>query len=516
MALRLQVQSTLSYSKSLIYYSRLPQRQQSIVSNMKCRASTHSCEPTSNRRSVETFIVVIQNDCKNNLNFLTYLGKAFIIRTKKLKEQKKHRLDDRSMGQIEEIKKALDSIVCKKDMKTKENESLHATVLRFRLLRQHGYQSTYNCGLGIFIHLKDNAGNFKATYFEDEKGILSLYEASHLAIEGESTLEEIKHFIRTLLNKINGNMESNLAKQRLARWFIDVYEKKENIVPVLIELAKLDFNMIQAVHQENAIDLSKWWKNLGLRDKLTFARDSMIQSFLWTLGSNPEPQFSDIRMELTNFIMLITTIDDIYDVYGLLEELELSTDAVERWDVKAMEQLPDYMKICFFALFNTLFNTINESAYFHLKTHRFDCLLFLKKVWIDLCKSYLLEAKWYHNSHKTTLEEDLNNTVVSIGGYVMCVHSFFVLQQTTPEEDFDCLSQYLSIAHWSSMIARLANDLGTSVDELKRADVLKSIQYYRHQTAWKQINKDTFTNDSLLPQLYIKINVNLTGMPLCV
>ncbi|KAJ4978805.1 hypothetical protein NE237_009585 [Protea cynaroides] len=481
-----------------------------------------------------------------------------MIRTKKLEDEVKHRLDDGALGQLdlleliddierlglgyhfeEEIRKALDTVVSMEDMETMTNENLHATALRFRLLRQHGYEVNQ----GMFNHLKDEAGNFKASYFKDEKGILSLYEASHLAVEGENILEVAKHFTRIALRVISCNMESNLAKQVIhalelplhwrmprleARWYIDVYEKKENSILALTELAKLDFNMVQAIHQENAADLSRWWKNLGLGDQLSFARDSQIQCFLWTLGLNPEPQFNNFRVELTKVNMLITTIDDVYDVYGSLEELELFTDAVKRWDIKAMEQLPDYMKMCFLALFNT----VNEMAYFHLKEHGFDSLPFLKKVWIDLCKAYLIEAKWYYKGHKTTLEEYLNNAVISIGCNVILVHSFFSLQQTVPEEGFDCISQFLSLLHWSSIIVRLTDDIGTSAAELERGDVLKSIQSYMHQTgaseevahehishlideAWKQINKNTFTNDSLLPQPFIKTCVNLARMSQC-
>ncbi|KAJ4978048.1 hypothetical protein NE237_008828 [Protea cynaroides] len=481
MALHLQVLSILSYSKAgLIDCKSLPPgpplSHQSILSNIKCHASTHSCEPTTNRRSANYQLSIRGMDDMTKI-FGNYFfdniivqGEDYIIRANKLKKEVKHRIDDGSMGQLD-LSLSL---------------SLSLTLVNFKFT------------------------DFKASYFKDEKGILSLYEASHLAVEGESILEEAKDFTRRTLKEINGNMESNLAKQvnhalkfplhwrmpRLeASWYIDVYEKKENSFPALTELTKLDYNMVQAVHQENAADLPRWWKNLGLGDQLSFARDTLIQCFLWTLDSKPEPQFRNFRVELTKVNMLITMIDDVYDVYGTLEELELFTNAVERWDIKAIEQLPDYMKMCFLAFFNT----VNEMTYFHLKEHEFDSLPFPKENGIDLCKSYLIEAKWYYKGHKTTLEEYLNNAVTSIGGNVILI-----------------------LIHYFFLIA-----------ELKRGDVLKSIQSYMHQTgaseevarehishlideAWKQINKNKFTKDSLLPQPFIKTCVNLARISLCI
>ncbi|XP_020974005.1 isoprene synthase, chloroplastic-like [Arachis ipaensis] len=67
----------------------------------------------------------------------------------------------------------------------------------------------------------------------------------------------------------------------------------------------------------------------------------------------------------------------------------LFTDAVERWDVNTINNLPDYMIFCFL----TLYNTINEMAFDIFIDHAVKCLPHLKKAWCDLCKSFLQEAK---------------------------------------------------------------------------------------------------------------------------
>jgi len=56
-----------------------------------------------------------------------------------------------------------------------------------------------------------------------------------------------------------------------------------------------------------------------------------MECFFWTVGMAYEPQFSNLRRGLTKVTALVTTIDDVYDVYGSLDELELFTDAVHRF-----------------------------------------------------------------------------------------------------------------------------------------------------------------------------------------
>ncbi|KAJ4850699.1 putative terpene synthase 12, partial [Turnera subulata] len=277
----------------------------------------------------------------------------------------------------EDIKRKLDKVFSSRACFFSSPKSLHATALCFRLLRQHGYDISQD----IFSSFMDNEGDLLACVHEDAKGMRSLYEASFLCFEGEDLLE--KAFMtstkKNLVTNTNSNNMENLVSGHqalelplhrkihllVARDHIEAYSRRDDANPLLLELAKLNFNMVQSVLKRDLKEMSSWWNDLGLPNKLSFARDRLMECFFWTVGLAFEPQFSSCRKGLTKVTSFITVIDDIYDVYGTLEELEMFTEAVERWDVNALKNLPGYMKICFLALYNT----VNEMAYDNLKEH---------------------------------------------------------------------------------------------------------------------------------------------------
>ena len=57
-----------------------------------------------------------------------------------------------------------------------------------------------------------------------------------------------------------------------------------------------------------------------------------MENFLWAMGIVDEPHLSKCRVGLTKFVCILTAIDDIYDVYGSLSELECFTNAVKRYE----------------------------------------------------------------------------------------------------------------------------------------------------------------------------------------
>lgn len=64
--------------------------------------------------------------------------------------------------------------------------------------------------------------------------------------------------------------------------------------------------------------------------KLPYARDRIAECSFWVLTAFFEPQYSQARKMMIKVITLLSIIDDTYDAYGTIDELELFTKAVER------------------------------------------------------------------------------------------------------------------------------------------------------------------------------------------
>ena len=119
----------------------------------------------------------------------------------------------------------------------------------------------------------DEEGNFKVSLCEDVRGLVSLYEASYLSMEGENIMDLAKDFsLNHLAQTLEQITEPRLKEQvrhalevplhwRLhkleARWFIQAYENTSEANLTLVELAKLDYNMVQATYQQELKLLSR-------------------------------------------------------------------------------------------------------------------------------------------------------------------------------------------------------------------------------------------------------------------
>ncbi|KAL1555521.1 Trehalose-6-P synthase/phosphatase complex synthase subunit [Salvia divinorum] len=189
----------------------------------------------------------------------------------------------------------------------KNGDDLSTVARRFHLLRQHGY----NVPSGVFQKFTDNEGNYVASLENNVEGLLNLYEAAHLLKHDEDILDRAIEFcssyLRASLHKMTAN--ASLSKRvnealilnmpirktlpRLgARKFVSLYEEDESHNEILLKFAKLDFNLVQKMHQRELSDITRWWKKFDVANKMPYARDRIVELFMWMTGIFFEPCYA--------------------------------------------------------------------------------------------------------------------------------------------------------------------------------------------------------------------------------
>lgn len=126
----------------------------------------------------------------------------------------------------------------------------------------------------MFLGFVDDRGKFMTSPKINAKALLELYEASNFGREGENVINEARLFSIKTLNSFGANSDYDLAKQVFQSlsiplqwrvgWYnvkkqINAHEKRERKSKInkLMELAKLNFNLVQVSHQEDLKELSR-------------------------------------------------------------------------------------------------------------------------------------------------------------------------------------------------------------------------------------------------------------------
>ncbi|XP_065878824.1 probable terpene synthase 13 [Euphorbia lathyris] len=410
-----------------------------------------------------------------------------------------------------------------------DQSNLHEVALRFRLLRQEGYYVP----TGVFHKFQER--KFKEKLSCDIKGLMGLYEASQLSIEDEDLLDEAGEYSYELLSSlmVTDSLDHNQAKAVENSLKYPYYKSLPNLMAKnslisclnlqegnqwmsnLQEVAEFEFQIVRLQHQEELAQVSEWWKDVGLSKKLKLARDQPLKWFMWSIAALTDPSLSQQRFDIIKPLSLAYILDDIFDVYGTLQDLTFFTNVVDRWDIGAIEQLPDYMKIWFQAL-DKIINEASNKVY---EQHGWNPLVSLRKSWGSLCKAFLVEARWFHTSNIPSAEEYLENGIMSAGVHVVLVHLFFLLGEGINNESVEFIEGNPGIISSTAKILRLWDDLGFAKDENQEGKDGSYVEYYmkEHQESsrenakkhvlhmisdtWKQLNQECLFNNPFSPTL---------------
>lgn len=435
------------------------------------------------------------------------------------------------LGVAYHFEKEINDILCRVHKMNIGDDDLHAVALHFRLLRQQRYHITS----AVFNRFLDDKGDFMASLCSNVKALLSLYEAAYLGFPDEEILDKAKNFSRIHLKSLICKMDPSLAlmvssalelplvrriDRPKARTYLEIYDKYSLCNQKLLDFAIFDFNLLQSIHQEEVRIISEWWKELGLSKHLPFARDRIVESYFWMLATYCEPCYSDARMLMAKVMPLVVTTDDIYDIYGTVEELELFTDIIESWDLQRLSALPEYIQRCFHALYNT-FREIEDGLALEHNSFR---VHYLKDELKRMARAYFQEAKWASECYVPKLEEHLSVTLITSGYLFITCASYVGMKEVISKDTYEWVASFPEIIKSISIVGRIMNDIGSYRNEQKRNHVASSVQCYVKEHGcsdieackklkemveehWKIINREFLSTNIPLPLIRPVLNL---------
>ncbi|KAJ1261198.1 hypothetical protein BS78_09G009600 [Paspalum vaginatum] len=408
---------------------------------------------------------------------------------------------------------------------------LGTVALWFYLLRKHRYRVSPD----VFVRFKDAEGGFLAN---NPTELLSLYSAAHLKTHGEIILDEAITFTRRRLETILPNVEGSLAREikssleiplprrvRIyeSKHYISIYEKDAARHDKVLELAKLNSNIMQLHHQQELSMLTRWWEDMKIQSMLPLARDRIAECFLWILGVYFEPCHSRARIISTMVITIVTLLDDIFDSYASLEQCEILTDCIQSWDLKPAQDLPECIRFPLEKILNSyelIANMLHQEEKYRM--------LHLRYFTEDLVRGFTKEAKMLNEGYTPkTVEEHLNVSLRTGGCLLLSCASFVGMHDIVSEDFYDWVSSVPKMVKALAIILRLVNDLQSDEREQVIPHVALTIHSYMKEhkvsievacekihllkeESWTDFNSEWLNPNNVYPKQLLERIFNLT------
>ncbi|XP_057872501.2 bifunctional isopimaradiene synthase, chloroplastic isoform X2 [Cryptomeria japonica] len=385
---------------------------------------------------------------------------------------------------------------------------IDVTATGFRLLRIFGYSVSSD----VLQNMKDEAEELcKLSGVENGAGItaiLNLYRCSQLSFPGENVMREIGAFTKDYLTKrlerenlsqakaVKENLRQEVEYALSARWNRNMprlitrnhivvfkpddlwlgktlYQLPNASNDKYLELAKLDFNRIQATHRSEIQHIKRWYKECKF-PQLDFFRHREVAIYWSSAAAMFEPQYTNCRLDYTKAGILATVVDDLYDTYATLDQLKLFNEAFERWDPSQIDQLPEDMKIAFMVLCNTL-TDISERAW---EVQGRDMLPYLQQQWLNHLFSLTKEREWMLKSYSPSFDEYMKNGLASVALEVTTLTPIFSTGEILPDNilgKLDFRGDFLNVV---CLTGRLVNDFRTFKGEIDQGELASFVQCY--------------------------------------
>ncbi|XP_058750802.1 S-linalool synthase-like [Vicia villosa] len=362
---------------------------------------------------------------------------------------------------------------------------LQKDAMAFELLRTYGFKVS-PLRFCWFLNHDETKAEIENNYEQFSSAMLHVFRASNLMFCGEYELEEARSFSRKILEKIVSTGKRGLSQQieheLSLPWFarldhlehrVWIEEAEANTLwkgktshnrvsclynDELLQLASLNFEFKQLIYKNELKEIKRWAEKYGMSD-MGFGREKSTYCYFAVAASLTSlPHDSYVRMFVAKTAIIITVADDFFDSVGSLDELEILTEAVQRWDTRG---LSSHSKV----IFDALDDLVSEATrkYLQQEGTSDDISRNLKDLWFEIFLSWLIEANWSRNGHKPSIDCYLETGMTSIGAHLIVLSSSCFVKPTKKLR----LKPYEPLTNLLMVISRLLNDLESYQKEME-------------------------------------------------
>jgi hypothetical protein len=187
-----------------------------------------------------------------------------------------------------------------------------------------------------------------------------------------------------------------------------------------------------------------------------------------------EPELATCRAVYTKSAICAVILDDLYDSNGSVEDIQLFTEAVKRWDLFLLDRMPEHIKICFLGLYNL----VNEIAEEGRKKQGHGVLGYIRNLWEIQLDAFLQEAEWSKAGYVPSFHDYIETANVSVALTILVLSSALFTGEVLTDHilsQIDCRSKF---AYLMTLTGRLVNDTKTYQAERGQGEMASAIQCY--------------------------------------
>uniref|UniRef100_A0ACD5VN18 Uncharacterized protein n=1 Tax=Avena sativa TaxID=4498 RepID=A0ACD5VN18_AVESA len=364
---------------------------------------------------------------------------------------------------------------------------LGVAATRFRLLRQHGLWVSTD----VLTRFRNGEGSFSVNA-DDTRALLSLYHAAHMAVPGkvDAVLDDARSFARRSLESMakGGELRSPVAEQvaraldhPLPRFtglletmrYVAEYAQEETHGCTLLELARLNSNLMRCLHLRELKELAIWWRDLYETVNLKYSRDRMVEIYFWSCGMIPEEELSRARMMFAKAFGIVSILDDTYDVHATAEECRSLIEAMQRWDEGAVSVLPEYLRMLYIKTLST-FKEFEDL----LEPHEKYRMSYAKKAYQLQAKYYMQEAQWSSDKHRPSFKEHEDLCGKSCGLIMLNLVALMGYGANATKEMFEWAFAIPDVVRCGTQIGRFLNDISSYKLGKNKKDLPSGVECY--------------------------------------